>query len=127
VHRAASACAKEACGGLTLKLTRPTAVDAKTHNDWGVVHWSLSQFNEAVSDYSKALEINPRFALGYQNRAEAYYHLKDYDRAWKDVHKAQELGAKIQAGFLKNLREAICRIIFISPSHQIIHGFGSVA
>lgn len=59
----------------------------------------------SIADFTMTLDINPRFAMAYQNRAEAYYYLKDYGRAWEDVHNAEELGAKIDAGFLKNLRE----------------------
>jgi len=32
--------------------------------------------------------------------------LKDYGRAWADLHMAEKLGAKIDTGFLKILREA---------------------
>ena len=42
----------------------------------------------------------------YAARAVVYYNLKDYDRAWNDVRKAQKLGDKMDEGFLKQLREA---------------------
>ena len=71
--------------------------------------WALRAHPEAGprgSGQRPVVEINPSDALAYQNRAAAYYYLKDFDKAWEDVHKAQELGAEIAAGFLKNLQEA---------------------
>jgi len=63
-------------------------------------------YDQAISDYSKALEINPKDTAAYNNRAMAYYREGEYDRAWEDVHKAQSLGFQVRPGFLKSLREA---------------------
>ena len=63
-------------------------------------------YDQAISDYSKALEINPKDTAAYNNRGMAYYRKGEYDKAWEDVHKAQSLGFQVRPGFLKNLREA---------------------
>ena len=59
-----------------------------------------------ITDYNKALEINPRLAAAYYNRAIVYLSTGQYDKAWEDVYKAQDLGVKIRPNLLKNLRGA---------------------
>jgi hypothetical protein len=39
-------------------------------------------------------------------RAIAYFYKHEYDKAWDDVSKAQDLGSQIDPEFLKDLREA---------------------
>ena len=80
--------------------------DAEAYNHRGIAYVNKGQFDQAISDYNKALELNPMDALAYYNRGVAYYSRKDYDKAWDDVYKAQGLGFKINPGFLKDLREA---------------------
>jgi tetratricopeptide (TPR) repeat protein len=64
------------------------------------------QLDQAISDFTKALEINPRFAMAYNNRGIAYYSKRQYDKSWMDVKKAQSLGYQIYPNFLDNLRKA---------------------
>ncbi len=80
--------------------------DAKAYLNRGVAYQRKSQYDQAISDYTKALEINPRYALAYYNRALAYENTGQYDKAWEDVDKAQDLGFKINPQFLKALRKA---------------------
>jgi len=68
-----------------------------------------SQFGQAISDFNKVLEINPKFALAYYDRGRSYYHKKDYDKSWEDIKKAQDLGWKIPPEFLDELRKALGR------------------
>jgi len=42
----------------------------------------------------------------HYNRAAAYYHKRQYDKAWEDVHKAQSMEYQIPPDFLKALRES---------------------
>ncbi|MFH1189704.1 MAG: tetratricopeptide repeat protein [Candidatus Omnitrophota bacterium] len=58
----------------------------------------------AVSNYTRAVEINPRHAGAYHNRAVAYFLLQDYDKSWDDVHKLREGGADIHPEVLKGLK-----------------------
>src|SRR5215831_2723818 len=90
----------------TAVAAETSSMDAEAYNNRGIAYYKQGQNDQAISDYTKALEINPRYAEAYSSRAYAYYYLKDYGRAWDDLYKAQKLGAKIDAGFLKNLREA---------------------
>ena len=51
---------------------------------------------ESVAEYSKAIDNNPNYAAAFNNRAVAYYQLKEYDRAWDDLHKAESLGYSVK-------------------------------
>ena len=54
----------------------------------------MATFGQAIADYSKAIEINPRFVAAYNSRAEAFVAKGDYERAVADVTKAGELGSQ---------------------------------
>jgi len=66
----------------------------------------LRQYDQAISDFNKALEINPKLASAYYNRARAYYFKKEYDKSWDDIKKTQDSGYKIPAELLDELRKA---------------------
>ncbi len=53
---------------------------------------SDNSWGKALADYDKAIELEPAESRYYENRGFAYYSRKDYDSAWRDVHKAQSLG-----------------------------------
>ena len=48
-------------------------------------------YDKAISDYSKAIELNPNFVEAYSNRGVAFAYKKDYDKAILDYSKAIEL------------------------------------
>ena len=61
------------------------------------------QYDQVMSDYNKALKINPRYALALDKRARACYFKEKYDKFWEDVNKAQELGHQISGDFIDAL------------------------
>jgi len=61
---------------------------------------------QAISDYTKVIDINPGFALAYENRAILYYQLKDYDKAWADVHKIERSGQQANQALISALKQA---------------------
>jgi tetratricopeptide (TPR) repeat protein len=72
----------------------------------GNAYTGKGQYDQALADYNKAVEINPKFAPSYSNRGRLYFLKKEYDKAWDDVHEAQVLGYKLEPKFLNDLREA---------------------
>ncbi len=72
----------------------------------GLAYEGKGQYDEAISVYSKALEIYPMDAWAYYRRGYTYYFKKEYDKSWDDIKKAQDLGYKIPAEFLSDLRKA---------------------
>jgi tetratricopeptide (TPR) repeat protein len=80
--------------------------DFRALYDRGTVHVATKQYDKAIADLSVAVAKAPRFGDAYGNRAVAYYGKGDHERAWQDVHKAQQLGHEMPASFLDKLRRA---------------------
>jgi len=47
----------------------------------------------AIADYTMAIEVNQKFAGSYHNRAYAYYHKGQYEKACSDWKRACKLGS----------------------------------
>ncbi|MDP2731016.1 MAG: tetratricopeptide repeat protein, partial [Dehalococcoidales bacterium] len=60
------------------------------------------QYDLAIADYNKAIELDPKNANAYLNRAFAYYNNKQYDLAIADYNKVIELDPK--NGYVYNNR-----------------------
>lgn len=72
-------------------------------NDWeipyfyrGAANQALENYNDAILDYTKAIQINPQMTDAYFNRAKILLSRKDIDnpdieRAVSDLEKALEL------------------------------------
>lgn len=89
-----------------ISTPQPKANDAETYNNRGIAYGSKGEYNNAIADYTKAIEINPRYVRAYNMQSLAYYAKKEYDKAWEDVNKAQSLGYKVKPEFLNALRKA---------------------
>lgn len=72
----------------------------------GLIYAKSERYTEAIAEFSKAIEVNPKHAESYYNRARAYFSKEEYDKAWDDVHKVEELGGKLDPKFLEDLRKA---------------------
>ena len=57
----------------------------------GNAKYDLQDFRGAIQDYSKAIELDPSYAVAYFNRGNAKYDLQDYIGAIQDYSKAIEL------------------------------------
>ena len=42
---------------------------------------SRGEYEQAIKDYDKAIELNPEYATAYNNRGNAYAKLGEYDKA----------------------------------------------
>jgi tetratricopeptide (TPR) repeat protein len=69
---------------------------ALEHHDW----------ETAVAQYSKLIEMNPRHGENYQSRAEAYVGQRDFDKALRDYRTATNLGfnSDLQIGCIELTR-----------------------
>ena len=65
---------------------------AETYNNRGIAKVSLQDYSGAISDYNKAIEINPNDAEAYNNRGIAKIKLGQKDSGCLDLSKAGELG-----------------------------------
>ncbi len=59
--------------------------------DKGTAHLEKGEYDQAISEFNKALEINPRDANAYFNRGLAYHNKGQYDQAISDYTKALEI------------------------------------
>jgi tetratricopeptide (TPR) repeat protein len=58
----------------------------------GNVYKLMKRFDEAIADYTYAINLNPRYAKVYYSRALVYLETKQYDEAIKDLETSSSLG-----------------------------------
>ena len=56
----------------------------------GDIHLSLNQWDEAIADYTKAMETDPKKISPMTSRAHCYMQLKQWDKAIADSTKVIE-------------------------------------
>ena len=61
------------------------------YNNRGNTYNGKGAYDQAIEDFDKAIELNPKLTEAYYNRGNAYYGKKDYDKAIADYNKAIEL------------------------------------
>ena len=65
----------------------------------GAVYSDQGEFQRAISDFTKAIELQSDFAKAYYNRGEAWLHLGKWDRAKSDLNVAVAKGVNINVAF----------------------------
>ena len=74
--------------------TTQEGMDASEFNDRGIAYHQKGQYDQAISAFNKALEIDPRHAESYNNRGIARFQKGQYDRAISDFSKVLEINPK---------------------------------
>ena len=79
------------------------------YNNRGLLYKEQGKPDLALSDYNKAININPREAQAYANRGVLYYSLQEREKAIRDLRQAAELfrqqGDAFYEEIMKVLRE----------------------
>lgn len=70
------------------KLIQNNAKDIGARINKGFELEALGRYKEAIAAYNDAQQIDKNEPLVYSNRARAYYGLKEYEQALKDVNKS---------------------------------------
>jgi probable HAF family extracellular repeat protein len=70
------------------------ATPAEIYVSRGSDYYHKGQLNEAIAEFSKAIELNPRHAVAYNARGLAYADQGQYDQALADYTKAIELNPR---------------------------------
>ena len=65
----------------------------------GLRNYNKVDYEAAVRDFSKAIELNPEYATAYNNRGFAYMKLSKYNEAIIDFDKAIELNSKYATAY----------------------------
>jgi tetratricopeptide (TPR) repeat protein len=60
----------------------------------GIQYDNQGQYNEAISEYNKAIELDPKYDDSYNKRGLVYYNKKNYEQAIEDYTTAIQLNSK---------------------------------
>ncbi len=75
----------------------PDELMAKNEKLWnakGNAYSELNKFEKAITNFKKAIDINPEYADAYYNIGNTYYDLQEYNNAIKHFEKAIEINPK---------------------------------
>jgi tetratricopeptide (TPR) repeat protein len=81
----------------------------KIYLNRGLSYFYLLEYESAMTDFNKAIELNDTVAGVYQGRAMLHYEMKDYSDAVNDFNKVLELGQE-NATVLFNLGMSYFRL-----------------
>ncbi len=76
------------------KQPASNANDAASYVNQGIDYVNKGKYDDAITNFNKALEINPRYVEAYYNRGLAYYKQCLYDYSISDCNKALEIDKK---------------------------------
>ncbi len=85
----------------------PKDAEAEAYYNLGIAKFRLEDFQGAIDNYTKAIEINPTKALIYLSRGKAKFDSGDLEGSFDDVFKAKELGSEDAIQLLKKIRKEI--------------------
>jgi len=97
----------------------------------GVTLFEEGKYEQAIDEYTKAIELDPNLTDAYYNRGLAYLMTKQYDLALADFNKAIELDPKMSTawsgrgmalaglGRYKEALEAYDKALEINPNDQL--------
>jgi tetratricopeptide (TPR) repeat protein len=72
---------------------RDESRDAKFYNNRGIAFAEKGRYDQAISDFNRALEINPRYNKAYNNRGIVYRLTGQYNEAISDFNKSIAINA----------------------------------
>ena len=61
------------------------------YSNRGLARYESGDYEGAIADFNKAIELNPEFALTYNKRGIVKCELEDYEGAISDFNQAIEL------------------------------------
>ena len=67
---------------------------ADFYNNRGHVYYEQTELDLALTDFNKAIQINPNYAPAYNNRGFLYYDQKKWDKALVDLNKGIQINPK---------------------------------
>ena len=90
------------------KMKKQSAVYYKMRGDG---YYELKQYDKAMDDFMKVIELDPDYVATYFNRSYDYRELNQHSKAIKDFNKAIEREPNSK-GYLKNLEKAINKLSY---------------
>ena len=99
-----------ATAAVVLSTQAAHAQSANTYVDSGIDKGKRGDYQGAIADFTRAIEINSQLAPAYYNRGHAKYDgLRDQPGACADYKKAVSLGHQSTAQWLNSEGGAWCR------------------
>jgi tetratricopeptide (TPR) repeat protein len=87
---------------------QPSSFDADTYFNQGLAKYNLGDYQGAIADHNKAIQIKPDYAYAYKHRGDAKFVLRDHQGAIADYNQAAQLYS--QQGNMEMYREALDNI-----------------
>jgi tetratricopeptide (TPR) repeat protein len=100
----------------------------------------IKQYDKAIKDLNRAIQLNPNYALAYNNRGNAYYALNKFEKAMDDYSQTLEIDpnyatayynlANIYAEKLKQYEKAIenyNKAVELDPNYAVAYNSRGVA
>jgi tetratricopeptide (TPR) repeat protein len=82
-------------GGQSKATAKSQASKPEVHyTNRGTTYSKKGNYEEAIREYDKAIEVNPSYTVAYYNRSVAYTKTGQYDRAINDCNKVLQLDPK---------------------------------
>ena len=95
---------------ITRSQSKLTQTIKKTYYNRAIAKRNLEDYQGAISDYTMAIEIDPQFALAYNNRGFAKgAGIQDSNSACSDFKEAASLGYKPRIKWLNSQEDTWCR------------------
>jgi tetratricopeptide (TPR) repeat protein len=63
----------------------------QSHVDKGITLYNAGAYEQAIAEFTKAIELDPNLAIAYYNRGLAYLKLEQYNQSLADFNKTIEL------------------------------------
>ncbi len=66
---------------------------AATYSNRGIIFARMDEYERALQDHNKAIELMPDMAQLYINRGNVYYRLRQYEEALREYQHATDMGS----------------------------------
>lgn len=84
---------------------KKTPKDPSLYAKRGKAYQDNGDYPHALTDYDKALALDPKQKDVFVGRAVIHLMNKDYDKCWVDVHQAESLGGQFWPAFMEGLKK----------------------
>ena len=74
-----------------LEAAKLNANKPDIHNNIGVIYKELHQFDQAIEEFFKAIDINPEHTNPYNNTGVVYYAIIDFKGAFRNYQNASSI------------------------------------
>ncbi|MEH2313970.1 MAG: tetratricopeptide repeat protein [Nostoc sp.] len=72
-------------------LQQPREEEAKVYYNRGLIYYEQKEWELALADYNKAIQLNPDLAQAYYNLGVLYYQIHEKQKAIKNLQQAARL------------------------------------